>query len=177
MLRNMKINGQRHTSSGDQKSEYQRGITILPTLTDLGINKTQSSRWQKLAVLSDEVANQAVAIAIERANETITPTVKVVIKSHRQKSRSQSRQALADAAALPDDDRWQVFHGSIETWDAPRQYDFIITDPPYPKDYLYCYETLALRSCDWLDLANDNRFLLNASENQFSTGQLNLKQM
>ena len=48
------------------------------------------------------------------------------------------------------DSRWNIYHADISTWIAPREYDFIITDPPYPKDYLPLYETLAKRSSQWL---------------------------
>ena len=48
------------------------------------------------------------------------------------------------------DSRWNIYHADISTWIAPREYDFIITDPPYPKDSLPLYETLAKRSSQWL---------------------------
>jgi 16S rRNA G966 N2-methylase RsmD len=47
-------------------------------------------------------------------------------------------------------DKWHVYHGDITNWKAPRQYDFIITDPPYPREYIPLYEVLARRSVEWL---------------------------
>lgn len=61
------------------------------------------------------------------------------------------RSAIAEVgAATPKDNRWNIYTGDIRTWSAPRQYDFIITDPPYPKEYLNSYETLAIKACEWL---------------------------
>ena len=61
------------------------------------------------------------------------------------------RQELATAgASVPVSDRWNVWQADIETWQAPRQYDWIITDPPYPKEYLPLYSVLAERANEWL---------------------------
>ena len=72
-------------------------------------------------------------------------------KELRHKEYLQVRQEMADAAhsVLPDN-RWNIYHADIATWIAPRQYDFIITDPPYPKEYLHLYETLADKAVSWL---------------------------
>ena len=48
------------------------------------------------------------------------------------------------------DNRWAIYQGDIATWQAPRQYDFIITDPPYPKEYLPLWKVLARRTLEWL---------------------------
>ena len=61
------------------------------------------------------------------------------------------REIIAKAGkAVPIDDHWHVYHGNIETWQAPRKYDFIITDPPYPREFLNLYETLAIHAKEWL---------------------------
>lgn len=61
------------------------------------------------------------------------------------------RQAIADTAKdIEPDNRWNVYQGDVATWAAPRQYDFIITDPPYPKEFLNLYEVLAIRANEWL---------------------------
>jgi 16S rRNA G966 N2-methylase RsmD len=65
--------------------------------------------------------------------------------------RTEARAEMARAGAdVPQAERWNVWQGDIETWQAPRQYDFIITDPPYPKEYLPLYSTLARRAKEWL---------------------------
>lgn len=68
-----------------------------------------------------------------------------------EKKRTQERKEIADAGqSVPKADKWNVWQADITTWQAPRQYDFIITDPPYPKEYLPLYEVLAQRANEWL---------------------------
>jgi site-specific DNA-methyltransferase (adenine-specific) len=65
--------------------------------------------------------------------------------------RTEARAEIAQAgASVPMSDKWHVYHGDIQTWQAPRQYDFIITDPPYPKEFLPLWEVLAQRAKEWL---------------------------
>ena len=53
--------------------------------------------------------------------------------------------------------KWNIECADIKTYQTNKQYDFIITDPPYPKEYLPLYETLAIRSKEWL---KDNGLLI-----------------
>jgi site-specific DNA-methyltransferase (adenine-specific) len=67
------------------------------------------------------------------------------------KEYKRQREELANSFTETEPDvRWNVYHADISTWIAPRQYDFIITDPPYPKEYLNLYETLAIKAKTWL---------------------------
>ena len=76
---------------------------------------------------------------------------KRAVKKARAVAIERQRQEMARAAAeVPPSDRWQLWQADIRTWRAPRQYDFIITDPPYPREYLPLYETLAERAAEWL---------------------------
>lgn len=52
--------------------------------------------------------------------------------------------------SIPIADRWQIHHADMETWQTDKQFDWIITDPPYPKEFLPLYEVLALRAKEWL---------------------------
>jgi len=72
-------------------------------------------------------------------------------KKLRQTRINDQREAIKEAADLvKPNDRWHIEVADIATWQAPRQYDFIITDPPYPRQYLPLYETLAIRAVEWL---------------------------
>ena len=63
----------------------------------------------------------------------------------------QQRQEIAKKGlVVQPQDRWNVYHDDMTTWTAPRQYDWIITDPPYPKEFLPLWSDLARRSMEWL---------------------------
>lgn len=60
---------------------------------------------------------------------------------------------VQEAAAVPKDHRYKVSVGNVETFEMPdeKQFDYIISDPPYMEEFLYLYETLAERAADdWL---------------------------
>lgn len=77
--------------------------------------------------------------------------VEAATKQLKTAKRLAERKKIADAGAkIKPSDRWHVYHGDIKTWEAPRQYDFIITDPPYPKEYLPLYSVMAKRAAEWL---------------------------
>ena len=72
-------------------------------------------------------------------------------KKMQKTERETERMQLAESAQrLPVDDRWSVEQGDINDYQTNKQFDFIITDPPYPKEYLELYEVLARRANDWL---------------------------
>lgn len=73
------------------------------------------------------------------------------LKDNRREEIATKRKANADAAAeIPNSDRWQVHHADLRTWTTDKQFDWIITDPPYPKEFLPLYLDLAKRANEWL---------------------------
>lgn len=78
-------------------------------------------------------------------------TIPEAKKEQRKRERMAEREALAGqaAAALPSD-RWHVEQADIRTYQTTQRFDFIITDPPYPKEYLDLYGVLAERAVEWL---------------------------
>jgi len=79
-------------------------------------------------------------------------TVNKAVKEVAKRKRDTERRSMADTAErVPLSDRWEVELGDIATVDMyGARFDFIITDPPYIKEYLPLYETLAIRARDWL---------------------------
>ena len=57
---------------------------------------------------------------------------------------------VQEAATVPKDHRYKVSVGNIESYEAEKKFDFIITDPPYLKEYLPLYDTLAWRAKEML---------------------------
>ena len=78
-------------------------------------------------------------------------TVHEAVKQLKERQREEIRREVAQKAKeVKLDERFNVWQADINTWQAPRQYDFIITDPPYPREYLPLYEVLAKRAKEWL---------------------------
>jgi phage N-6-adenine-methyltransferase len=68
LLREMAERGERHSGHGDQKSGSQ---AATPILKDIGITKTQSSRWQILASLPVEEQENRIELAKRRAEAAV----------------------------------------------------------------------------------------------------------
>jgi hypothetical protein len=68
LLREMKDTGAREAGKGgDRKSRSRPATVIPPKLSDLGVSKTQSSRWQKLAELTEDDFDEKVVRAVGKA--------------------------------------------------------------------------------------------------------------
>jgi hypothetical protein len=63
--------GERHTGSGDQKTESRDAISKLK---DLGVAATQSSRWQQLAALPQDAREERIERAKHKAVSAIDGT-------------------------------------------------------------------------------------------------------
>ena len=113
-----------------------------PTLEEMGLDKRTSKLAQDIASLPEEqfdaVRDGVVSLSMAQ-------------RKARSIKLADERKIIADNAKdIKHSDQWNIYHADMETWKAPRQYDFIITDPPYPKEYLHLYETLAIRANEWL---------------------------
>lgn len=105
-------------------------------------NPRYVSDAKKLAETAPELLEE-----VRQGNMTIPQAKR---KARKEEIREEREQIAAKAKAVPESDKWHVWQADMETWNAPRRYDFIITDPPYPKEYLRFYEVLAVRANEWL---------------------------
>ena len=119
---------------------------------------TSISQTQAASMLNVSERSLRTVKAIERdAPELIERIESGEITAHeaqkeiklQQRTEARAEIAKVGASVMPDN-RWHIYQGDIATWQAPRKYDFIITDPPYPKEYLPLWETLAKRASEWL---------------------------
>jgi hypothetical protein len=69
LLREMAERGERQ---GDGKPKRSHGATVSPKLSDLGVSKTQSSRWQALAALPLDKFEQRVERLALRINQEVS---------------------------------------------------------------------------------------------------------
>jgi len=116
-----------------------------PTLADFGITKKQSSQAQKLASLSHDEA-EALANARAAQGKTVSPAtiakvVDMAVKKARTEERTEKKRIDNKPSTTID-----IYHCSISELHsvvAPNSIDAIITDPPYPKEFLYTYQLLS----------------------------------
>jgi hypothetical protein len=65
-------------------------------------------------------------------------------------TKTQRAEMANQAKSVHPSDRWNVYQADMQTWKPKIQYDFVITDPPYPREFIPLYENLACRSEEWL---------------------------
>jgi len=113
-----------------------------------GITKIESSRWQLESKVPEDKFNEWIDESLAKGYEISAAGLQKLAKNH---ERKKQREELAEKGedVIPSL-LWNVWQADIQDWQAPKQYDFIITDPPYPKEYLYLYEVLARRTKEWL---------------------------
>ena len=124
------------------------------------VNKGRASE-QAAAVVSVSPRMVQEAKAIKKSNPEAFERIKsgaVTVHEAKKEIRGEEikeirAKMVQEAAAVPKDHRYKVSVGNIETFEMPdeKQFDYIISDPPYMEEFLYLYETLAERAADdWL---------------------------
>lgn len=95
---------------------------------------------------------------LESNDISIHQAYKEIKKKQRTEEIKKNRQELAERGeTVTASEKWNIYHGDIRKWQANKQYDYIITDPPYPKEYLPLWGILADRAREWL---NDGGLLI-----------------
>jgi N6-adenosine-specific RNA methylase IME4 len=115
---------ERETKGGNRRSKSQRATLIVaPKLADLGISKTQSSRWQELAALPVDGFEDKVAGASKRAYEAMTYRFLKAAEIERAKQRHSE---LIEHGCTVDD--------LVGLAESGRRFQVIYADPPWPWD-------------------------------------------
>jgi len=112
VLAEMKVNGERHEQGQGVKSR----AATLPKLSDIGITKTQSSRWQQLAKMPADSFEAHVAAAKKSAVASLNHATSQADKRERRATREQelAEKTIAASEAL-----------------GTKQYGVIYADPPW----------------------------------------------
>lgn len=119
-----------------------KSVPVFPTLEEIGLDKKTSKLAQDIASLPDEQLE-----SVKRGVSSLHEAQKNI----KAKKREEERKQIANKAkAIPLSSRWQVHNADMAKIQLDRQYNFIITDPPYPKEYLHLYSVLAQRANEWL---------------------------
>jgi site-specific DNA-methyltransferase (adenine-specific) len=134
-------------SDSDKKLDIPKHNTQKIIAKDLGWSTGKVAKADFVFKNADKETEQAVL----SGDKSIDGAYHEVKKNVSSVKIQQKRQEIARAGqqAKPSD-RWNIYCGDIALWQTDKQYDFIITDPPYPKEYLPLWETLARRSKQWL---------------------------
>jgi 16S rRNA G966 N2-methylase RsmD len=138
MLRQMPKAVNRHSSSGR-------------TLRPLGINKSQSSRWQQVAAVPEPEFEAHITETKESGIELTTASVFAL---RNKAKRDKIRQAEANARTIKVDavqadatgPGWRMLAGDFRERMAEipdGSIDAIVTDPPYPAEFLPLWSDLA----------------------------------
>ena len=131
----------------NQYAEWQDDTDVILPTVEFNFNAKQwQRRLQELEADIDAYFNECVANGWQ-------PTLAGLYEMVKQKSIKAKRAEIAKRGEEIKQSKgklWEVFHGDIRTWTPPQQYDFIITDPPYPKEFLPLWEVLAEKATTWL---------------------------
>lgn len=146
---------QERASKGTPAREAKKHGHTLEAAPSAKVEKTRA-KTARAAKVSERKMKKARAIrkkspAMAAKVEAGELTLDAATKEIRAAEIAAQRTSIAaSAATVKPSDRWQVHHADVATWKTEKQFDWIITDPPYPKEFLPLYETLARRAKDWL---------------------------
>jgi N6-adenosine-specific RNA methylase IME4 len=121
LLIEMAVRKERETKGGDRRSKLHAATLIAPKLADLGISKTQSSRWQKLASLDADHFEEKVESASKRAYDRITYRFLKQAEIERAKTRHAK---LIEHGCTVDD--------LTALAESSKRFSVIYADPPWP---------------------------------------------
>lgn len=92
-----------------------------------------------------EAASPETIAKVERGELAVSRAAKEV----RERERREEWAAQAEAVKA-EEERWWVHVADMRTWQTDWLFDFIITDPPYAREYLPLYGDLGRRAAEWL---------------------------
>jgi DNA modification methylase len=146
---------QEANTSGRREANLLRGRTMpprdhMPSLAELGISKSQSSRCQMIADIDSESFEEKIEELKLAGNELTTGAMEDFAKYlRREQTRSAEQQsALREGQTAKPDRNFMLLHGDFrkvltESVIASGSVDLILTDPPYAEEYLPLWSDLS----------------------------------
>jgi site-specific DNA-methyltransferase (adenine-specific) len=133
---------EKHPGGNINRSQPATGSPVEPArLRDLGISKSQSSRWQAIAAVPEPVFDQHMADVREqgrRDGKTELTSAGAILLARQYRYRPRTRTPVpALVLDQPDSsDRFEVADAAALPW-ADGSVDLIVTSPPYGLDLPY----------------------------------------
>ena len=124
----------------------KKGNTSLPFLSELGVSKMQSSRWQKVAKVPDEVLEHYVEHVEATEDEITTAGLVRYYKDTQTQQRKTTHRQEEEEARTNGTEKLDVRRGRFQDVLADLEdgsVDLIVTDPPYGPKYNDAYADLA----------------------------------
>jgi len=143
-IANMTVGGDRPSKNDKsfESANWPNGISQPKAAGMLNVSERTIRRYKAVEREAPELTKR-----IDSGEITVHEAQKEIKAEERTKARMEMASA---ASKIKKSDRWNIYNADMEKWKSPRTYDYIITDPPYPKEYLELYEKLAIRANDWL---------------------------
>uniref|UniRef100_A0A6H1ZD78 Putative methyltransferase n=1 Tax=viral metagenome TaxID=1070528 RepID=A0A6H1ZD78_9ZZZZ len=133
---------------GAQLAQSEMGKTRDKIAESVGMGHSTYQKAEKII----EAAEENPGLFSDLPDKMDEKSVDAAYKELRRRELAAERSAIAKAAQdLPADDHWTVEAADIRSYQTNQRFDFIITDPPYPREYLDLYAVLARRALEWLN--------------------------
>lgn len=124
----------------------QAGIFEKPTLSEQGITLNQSSNWQRIASIPEEVFEKFIG----KSKEITTSGAVKLAKKIEKKKKREVLVEIGNKIEIADSDIQLINSDFREVELTENSVDLILTDPPYPKEYLNLFEDLGKFSSKYL---------------------------
>ena len=155
------VQGKVRDELGEEAGVSGRTFEELETVLDKGVEeliesvrsgRIGASTASEVARLPEDEQRELCEIDGKKALVEAAKAAKAErIAEDRKRKLEEERAAIAKKGKeLEFDNRWHVEAADIATYQTADKFDYIITDPPYPREYLELYTVLAERALEWL---------------------------
>lgn len=108
-----------------------------------GVSANQSSKWQKVNSVPKPTFEKHVALGRKKGELTTQTFVRLAKEEKKETKKRNTEEQCAVELARGLDERLTLIHSDLATAPvADGSLDWIITDPPYPKEFLPVYDSL-----------------------------------